>query len=537
MSLQRTRWAVAAFLAVGLLYVACGGDVGAPTAAPDATATPSTIPTVNPPVGSSPTTGDATIIDLVSHQPIMVASAVADGDLRSDQPGLAVGDFNDDDKADLLIGARFADGPNGREDSGAAYVIFGSRDPPSSVDLAEGQEDVTILGPTPRANLGFAAAAADLNGDRVDDIVLGAPFTLDGQNKVGAVYIIFGPDLAPTISLADVGSYVTIRSSVANGFFGDSLATGDVNGDGLPDLIVGATFGSYSPPNGPSVRGGAVYVFLGRESWPERLSEADADISLFGAEDFDELGDFVTSGDINGDGFDDIIATAEAADGPDNARPTGGEVHVLFGGKDTRGRFEIARGEQDLVIYGANQQDTLGFSLAAGDLDSDGIDDLVMGARLASGPNDSLKRSGRVYILYGQRDLRQEIDVASPPESMGVIHGTNASDLLGTSEAVADLDGDGHNELIMGTGSADAPERPDSGAVYIADAVSGFVSVASGALRAVVYGSAAGDRLGANVAAADFNGDGRLELIAVAESAPGPEGDRPGVGRVYVIAL
>ncbi len=540
MTLLPRQLALTALLAAALLYVACGGgdEAATPTTiATRAADTPVPQATVNIPENGSPIVGDASVIDLNTAQPISVAYAVAEGDLQSDQPGLATGDFNDDGAADILIGARFADGPDGRQDSGVAYVIFGSPEPSSSVDLAAGQQDVTILGPGPGANLGFAAAAADLNGDGADDIALGAPFALNNQRKTGAVHIIFGRGLSADIDLAEDAGDVTISSGVGDSFFGDSLATGDVNGDGLSDLIVGATFASYTPEDGPNARGGAVYVFLGRTSWPDSLSEADADITLFGAEDFDELGDFVTSGDINDDGFDDIIATAEAADGPENARSTSAEVHVLFGGEKVKGTFEIARGEHDLAIYGANDHDTLGFSLAAGDLDGDGIDDLVMGARLANGPGSSMRRSGQVYILYGRRDLPEEIDLASPPESIGIIHGAGASDLLGISEAVADLDGDGHNELIMGAAFADAPERADAGVIYIADAsaVSGLVSVTGVTLIKMVYGAVAGDRLGANVAVADVNGDGRLELIAVAEAAAGPEGSRPAAGRVYVI--
>ena len=542
MILRTTLIAFAALLTTAILWVGCDGDGDSQTPTTpqtDDAQTPGPLPT---PVGTAPGGAAARTIDLATASSLTVVYAVGQGDLQSDQPGLAAGDFNDDDIDDILIGARFADGPGDREDSGAAYIVLGSRSPPDSVDLAADEQEVTVLGARPGDNLGFSAVAADLNGDGIVDAVVGAPFAgpLDQPtSRLGRVYVIFGrPDLPVGIDLARDRADITLTGARSDSFFGDSLAAGDVNGDGTADLIVGATFDSYAPSEGAFVRGGAVYVFFGRERWPQALTAGDSDVAVYGADEFDELGDFVTSGDVNGDGIDDIIATAEAADGPDNARPTAAEVHVLFGGTGVKGTYEIARGQQDLTVYGAHERDTLGFSLASGDLDDDGIDELIMGARLASAFSGADDRSGRVYVLYGRRDPHAEVDLADPPESVATIYGQSHSDFLGSSETVADLDEDGRKELIMGSGFADAPSRADSGAVYIVEgpAAGGLVSVAGEALSTVVYGSAAGDRLGTNVTTADFDGDGRLELIVVAEGAAGPDEGRPAAGRVYVIA-
>ncbi|MEE8369619.1 MAG: hypothetical protein V3S00_02485 [Dehalococcoidia bacterium] len=540
MSQRTVLTALVGFLAIATVACDGGGDSQpSATPQPDGAETPGLPPTPN---GTATEDAGARTIDLATASPLTVVYAVEEGDLLSDQPGLAAGDFNGDGIDDILIGARFADGPDGREDSGAAYIVLGSQGPPDAIDLAEEQQEMTIIGARPGDGLGFSAAAADLDGDGIDDIVVGAPFAGPHDlllSKQGRVYVFFGrPDLPDSVDLATDTADLTLAGTSSNGFFGDSLAAGDVNGDGTADLIVGATFDSYTPQDGASVRGGAMYVFLGREAWRQELTAGDADIVLLGADDLDELGDFVTSGDINGDGIDDIIGTAEAADGPDNTRDVAAEVHVLFGGTDVKGTFEIARDQQDFTVYGARDRDTLGFSLATGDLDGDGIDELVMGARLASASDNADDRSGQVYVLYGRRDLPAEVDLASPPEFVGAFLGARPSDFLGTSGAVAGLGDNDANQLIMGSIFADAPNRRDAGAVYISEpaALRGALPVMGEALRVVIYGAATGDRLGANVIAADFNGDGRLELIVVAEGAAGPDESRAGAGRIYVIA-
>ena len=135
---------------------------------------------------------------------------------------------------------------------------------------------------------------------------------------------------------------MTLTGVGDNAFFGDSLATGDVTGDGTVDLVVGATFAAET--GRPA--GGAVYLFAGREDWAAETTASEAEFALFGAEEFDELGDYVTTGDINGDGIDDIAATAEAADGPDNGREFGAEVHVVFGSDELGGVQRVADGAE-----------------------------------------------------------------------------------------------------------------------------------------------------------------------------------------------
>ena len=521
---RRRLLAFALPLLAALVLAACSGD-GGPGAETPTTATPSSGET-------APSATPGPTVDLATQALVSIVYGDGEGDLPSDQPAISTGDFDGDGLSDLAIGARFAD-PAAGADAGAVYLILGREDLPATVDLREGEEDVAITGPHPGANFGFAIAAADLNDDGVDDLAVGAAFAETDGGKTGAVYVFFGPLGAgsPEIAAADAG--VVIAGESADGFLGDSLASGDVNSDGLPDLIIGATFETRRRSQSASVRGGAVHVFFGRGNWPPSLAAGDADVSIFGEDDLDELGDFVASGDVNGDGNDDIIATAEAADGPQNDRPTAAQVYVLFGGEDLRGEIDLGSDSADVLVYGAVSQDTLGFSLATGDLDGDGTDDLVMGARLAEG--GGVTRAGVVYVLPGG-DLPAEIDLAAPPDSVRAVHGAARGELLGSAVYVGDVNGDGRNELLAGARLASPSGRSRAGSVYV---VSGLPEAglrgAGQAASTTILGAAAEDGLGGNIRAADLNGDGRPELVLVAENAPGPGDSRPRAGRVYII--
>jgi len=558
------RWllVVVAALVVQGLATACGGGAGegSPTAQPTLTPTgTATVQAEATPTGTAAPTPEPSTLDLATSPPILTVFAADAGDLRSDIPALAVGDFNGDNIGDLLIGARFGDGPGtgtscddgqavgDRCQAGEAYVIFGSSTLGGTVDIAQNQQNFTIFGAKPGDNLGFSVASGDVNGDGIDDIVVGAPFSNGPANErtdLGEVYVIFGSSgLGGTVDIAQGQQDVRITAAEGFALLGDSLSIDDVNGDGIADIVAGAPFAGRiagAPVGGPRTETGEVYVIFGSPTLGGSVSIArdEQNFTIAGFEQFGELGDSVATGDINGDGIADIIVAAEAADGPDGSRPNAGVAYVIFGSDALAGKASLADGEQDLSILGAEPQDTLGFSMASGDVNGDGIDDVILAARLADGPGNARSSAGEVYVIFGSPGLAGTVDTALGEENVTIV-AANAHHLLG-SVASGDLNGDGIDDIVVGTrhaGAVDLRTLP-TGKAYVvlgSPSLDREIDIARGDQHLTIAGAQAGDGLGAVVRIGDMNGDGVNELVLIADGADGPEDTRPDAGEVYVV--
>ena len=254
---------------------------------------------------------------------------------------------------------------------------------------------------------------------------------------------------------------------------------------------------------------------------------------IHGQDVFDEAGRSVSSaGDINGDGFDDLIIGALGGDGPSNTRVNAGDSYVVFG-KASGFAAEVdlaavAAGNGGFIIHGQDVGDQSGVSVSsAGDINGDGFDDLIIGAELADGPGNTRNNAGDSYVVFGHAGgFAAEIDLAAVAGGNGgfVIHGQDAFDVSGVSVSSAgDINGDGFDDMIIGASGAYGPgnTRLGAGDTYVVfGKACGFAAeidlaaVAGGNGGFVIHGQDEGDNLRRSVSSAgDINGDGFDDLI------------------------
>jgi hypothetical protein len=381
---------------------------------------------------------------------------------------IAVGDVNDDGFGDLIIGADVADveSPSLRENCGAVYVILGSSTISRSVDLSQSgvSADVTIYGDDAGDRLGRSVSSGDVNGDEVDDIVMGAYYA---DNQAGTVYIIYGSNTitsTPTIDLdsatADVAIYGADGGSPGDRL-GRSVATGDVNGDGYADVIAGAQYGD---PPGVRADAGETYVIYGSDSLSDTINlPAGANIILNGVRSNDQSGFYVTSGNLNGDTSpqghpcDEIVVGAYIADTV--AGEDSGAVYVVYGGTDLSSTIELSP-TADVIIYGAASDDRFSRSMSTGDVNGDGFEDLIIGASWAD--RDGLTDTGRAYVIYGGTNISATLHMSETTSANIFILGDDADDETGRASAAGDVNGDGVHDIILGGVLAN-----DAGEAYV----------------------------------------------------------------------
>jgi len=421
----------------------------------------------------SPTLGS--VVDLASGG----AGVTILGADNSDHLGedvLATGDFNDDGYADAAVATRYADGPgNIRPDAGEVYIIFGSAGISGTVDIASGQQDVTIYGADAGDRLASSIAAGDVNGDGIDDIVLGT-WEGDGpanaRSRGGEAYVIFGsPALDGVIDLAEGSEDVTIYGAEAGDRLGFSVVSGDFGGDATDDILLTAQWGD-GPGNARPLAGEAYVIFGSSElSGAIDVAASQQDFTIYGVGLQDEIGS-AAAGDLNGDGTDDIVVVASLANGPLEDRPMAGEAYVVLGPVAQDGVVDVALSEQDLTIYGVDIYDKLAenvYSVTVGDFNGDGLKDILLGSILGDGPANGRNLSGEAYVIFGQPTMEGTIDLASAEQSFSIyIYGAADGDKLG-SVAAGDVNGDGADEVLMAAPFADgvAKSRLGCGEAYV----------------------------------------------------------------------
>ncbi|NML22937.1 T9SS type A sorting domain-containing protein [Pseudoflavitalea sp. G-6-1-2] len=392
------------------------------------------------------------------------------------------GDVNGDGYSDIIVGAPTAS--YGETGEGAFYIYRGSSTGIGTASFFRGESDQN------NAQMGASVAGAgDINGDGYSDFIVGVPQYDYYQVNDGRVYIYFGGTGTPAMI-----SNIELNSNGAN--LGASVATaGDVNGDGFSDVLISAP----NHTNGQT-REGVSWVYHGGagnsfDETPDAIIESNLANS--------RLGNAVKGiGDVNGDGYSDIMVGSSAY----TKGQTGEGIALIYHGSAS----SIAN-NYSTIATGSDNDAEYGVSVAsAGDINGDGYNDVVVGAPgydFGAGQTDE----GAVFVYLGSA-------AGMVNSSAYVLEANKANTGLGISVASGgDINGDGFSDIIAGASRYDNSGLTDRGAIYVWYGATGGLSSTT---AVIIQGVQAGAQLGHSVSSAgDVNGDGYSDVIAGAPAA------------------
>ncbi len=384
------------------------------------------------------------------------------------------GDVNGDGYSDVIIGAYYYD--SGETNEGMAFVYYGSAQGPST------SPNWTAESNQADAYFGFSVSTAgDVNGDGYSDVIISAPYYDNVEGNEGRAFLYYGSSSGLSLTLNWVA-----ESNQAGAYFGYSVSTaGDVNGDGYSDVVIGAPY--YDNVEGEEGRAFVYYGSAGGLSTsPDWISESNQPYASYG-------NSVSTAGDVNGDGYSDVIIGALYYD---NGETDEGRAFVYYGSAQGLSISPnwTAESDQTNAYFGRSVS-------TAGDVNGDGYSDVIVGAYYYDNVEGN---EGRAFAYYGSSS-----GLSLTPDWTSEANQASANFGISVSTA-GDVNGDGYSDVIVGAYLYDNGET-DEGRAFVYYGSSGGLSASP---DWTVESNQASARFGISVSTAgDVNGDGYSDVI------------------------
>ena len=428
---------------------------------------------------------------------------------RAGTGGGMAGDLNGDGVPDLVVNA-YRDDTAGT-DAGASYVFYGPVAADDGRDLATA--DVAVFGSDDwRLGQDFAGQG-DLDGDGIDDLVVGGMRSSGTHAKNGTTFVLHGPVVEDADLLVDTG-FSRIEGEDPWDRSGYSVRVlGDFDGDGIDDLALGAPFHKESSA---AANAGAVYLVTGGFAPGSTVDLGAAQARFDGTLASENVGQTVGSGDLNGDGQADLLVGVAAS------LTAGGAVRVVWGTEAPEGGVladeDGLEGDSAGLLFGRSVE-------GAGDVNGDGYGDLLVGA--TGFDTTDASDAGAVYLIHGDAS---GLSIATPADAPAIFVGGETDGHLGESVAAGDWDGDGKIDLLLGADQA-GPSGEGMAHLVVGGDLSGLLPVRDLA-QAQLIGELTGDGFGSFVNFADADNDGFEDLFVGADGNDAAGSD---AGRAYLL--
>ncbi|MCS6804991.1 MAG: FG-GAP-like repeat-containing protein [Acidobacteriota bacterium] len=425
---------------------------------------------------------------------------------------LAMADIDNDGLADLVVGAPNADVAS-QTDAGQAFVYL------SRLGLERSTPRILQAStPVAEAHFGAVLLTGDVNNDRIPDILVGAPGdTAGGQSKAGRVYVFHGGAMFDTTA----DRVLQAPAPQAGARFGVSIAVGDFNGGGN-DIVVGANLTDITTTGTDqmmttTVDAGQAFVFFG-PAFDRLTTTLQAATPEAGA----RFGTSVAAANLNADTFADVVVGGDRTNVTTGTTTqiNAGEAVAFYGAMTAMDAMTGIDTTVDVTLRGATVQSGTAFArtMIGGDVNGDGMDDVVVGAPLFDASN-SLRDVGEAYVFLAAMNIS-----ATPTASATVRGAFTSPSYFGTSLALGDVDGDAIVDIIAGAPGTEVSNLANAGRAFIVLSGAPFTGVLNANIVLSAPMPTSNSGFGQAVAAGDINGDTLADVVIGA----------PGINRVYI---